>query len=360
LAAWADANCPEGNPKDAAPPVRFPEGWRLGKPDLVLAADDDMIVGPNGRDLFRCFVMPTNLKEDVYVSAVEVRPSNPRVVHHAILVIDTRGQGRKLQEAARAAEAKTPKVNTARDDHFNDGSAIDRGPGYTKAMGVGFIPQGGLSGWAPGMTAHHLPDGVGFYLPKNADVVMQVHYHRNGRTERDRTQVGLYFAKKKVERPLQGGIIAGGMGSTPLRLFFAIPPNDAHYRVDGNLWATKDFTLVSIMPHMHMIGKEIKVTLTPPDGPAQTLLAIKHWDYNWQETYFLKEPLLVKAGTQLHVDAVYDNSSANPRNPFDPPRRITFGEQTYNEMCFVFLAGYSGTGRRLPLTPLTPKKDTEK
>jgi hypothetical protein len=227
-------------------------------------------------------------------------------------------------------------------------------------MGVGFIPQGGLSGWAPGQTAYHLPDGVGFPLPKNSDVVMQIHFHRNGRTERDRTQVGLYFAKKKVDRPLAGSVIAGGKGTGPLRTFFSIAPGDDKFQLDGDMWATKDFTLLSIMPHMHMVGKEIAVTLTPPDGAAQTVLAIKQWDYNWQETYFLKQPLQVKAGTRMHVDAVFDNSDKNQRNPFTPPRRITFGEQTFNEMCFVFLGGYSDYGRILPLTPFEPKKDVPK
>ncbi len=354
LAAWVDADCPEGNPKDAPPAVQFPDGWQLGTPDLVLTVDDEFTLGPTGRDLFRCFVLPTGLKEDVYVSAVEVRPSNPRVVHHALLFIDTKGQGKKLQDAAEAVEAKRSSVADA-DDHGADGSILDRGPGYTKAMGIGFIPQGGLSGWAPGHQARHLPDGVGYHLPKQSDVVMQVHYHRNGRTERDRTRVGLYFAKKKVDKPLQSGVIAGGKGTGPFRTFFSIAPGDRSFTLEGDMWAKNDFTLLSVMPHMHMVGKEIAVTLTPPDGPEKTVLAIREWDYNWQETYFLKEPLAIRAGTRFHVRAVYDNSDKNPRNPFNPPRRITFGEQTFNEMCFVFLGGYSSSGRRLPLTPEAPK-----
>ena len=356
LAAWADSGCVEGNKADAPPPVKFAEGWQLGTPDLVLSAEEDFTLGPTGRDLFRCFVLPTNLKDDVYVSAVEVRPSNPRVVHHALLFIDTAKQGRKLEEQFQAAEANKPKVASSSDSHLADGSVLDRGPGYTKAMGVGFVPQGGLSGWAPGQIGYQLPDGVGFFLPKNSDVVMQIHFHRNGRTERDRTQIGLYFAKKKVDRPQQGHVIAGGKGSGPLRTFFTISPGDANFRLEGDMWATKDFTLLSVMPHMHMVGKEIAVTMTPPDGEEQTVLAIKQWDYNWQETYFLKQPLQVKAGTRFHVDARYDNSTANPRNPFNPPQRINFGEQTTNEMCFVFLGGYSGAGRLLPMSPLNPNK----
>jgi peroxiredoxin len=351
LAAWVDGGTPAGDPKDAPPPRKFPEGWQLGTPDLILTAEEDFTLGPTGRDLFRCFVLPTNLTEDTYVAAVECRPSNPRVVHHTLLFIDTTGSGRKLDKAA--------KVKKPQGDQHPSESTLDGGPGYTVTMGVGFIPQGGLGGWAPGQMPRFLPENSGFFLPKGSDVVMQVHFHRNGRIEKDRTQIGLYFAKHKVERPWRGSQIAGRAG--PLRLFFAIPADAEHHLVKGDLWATGDFTLHTIMPHMHMVGKEIKVTMTPPEGPSQTLIAIKEWDYNWQETYILKEPIHVKAGTNFHVDAYYDNSSKNANNPFNPPRRITFGEQTFNEMCFVFLGGTANGGdRKLPVTPNSPKKGAEK
>ena len=190
---------------------------------------------------------------------------------------------------------------------------------------------------------------------KGADVVMQVHYHRDGRVEKDRTQIGLYFAKKKVEYPYQAGVIAGGSGLGVLKFMFSIPPGEERFKLEGDTWATKDFTLISLMPHMHLLGKEIQVTMTPPGGKEQKLLAIKSWDYNWQETYRLKEPIQVKAGTKFHVEAYYDNSDKNPLNPYSPPRRVTLGEQTTNEMCFVFLGGYSDSERtKLPLSPLRP------
>ena len=126
------------------------------------------------------------------------------------------------------------------------------------------------------------------------------------------------------------------------------------------MWASQDFTLHTISPHMHMIGKEIAVTMTPPDGPARKLIAIKEWDYNWQETYIFKEPIQVKAGTRFHVDAYYDNSDKNPHNPSSPPKLVTFGEQTFNEMCFVFLGGTSerpGRGSADDEDCPTPKKE---
>jgi peroxiredoxin len=333
LAAWADNGTAEGNPKDAPPPLKFVEGWRLGTPDLVVSVPDDFQIGPTGNDVFRCFVLPTGLTEDKFVDAVEVRPGNPRIVHHALLYVDTAGQGRKLEQQQKETPTKDP----------HGGNEKDKGPGYYGGMGVGFTPTSGLGGWAPGQLARFLPEGTGIRVPKGSDIVMQIHYHRNGKLEKDRTQIGLYFSKKKVDRPFQSGVMAG--------IFLAIPPGNERFVVTGSSTVLEDMTLFNIMPHMHMLGKEIKVTMTPPEGKPALLFHIKDWDYNWQETYIFKEPLKIKAGTKLELEAIYDNSEGNPNNPFSPPKAVTFGEQTFNEMCFVFVGGISErAGQRLPMT----------
>jgi peroxiredoxin len=330
LAAWVDGGTPEGDPKDAPPPKKFIEGWQLGTPDLVLTVPEEFTLGASGKDVFRCFVLPTGLTEDKYVTAVEVRPGNSRVVHHSLNFFDLSGRARQMEKAERERVKKPGEQ--------------DHGPGYSVAMGLGFIPEqgkfGGVGGWAPGQRARHLPDGYGFPLPKGSDFVFQIHYHRNGRVEKDRTRVGLYFAKKPGVRPYKSAVIPG--------LFVAIPAGQERFEVNGTIEVDQDCVLRSVMPHMHMLGKEIKVTLTPPGGAARTLLAITDWDYNWQETYILKEPLEVKKGTKFRVEAVYDNSDKNPNNPFSPPQWVRFGEQTDNEMCFVFLGATSdGPGGRI-------------
>jgi thiol-disulfide isomerase/thioredoxin/mono/diheme cytochrome c family protein len=320
LAAWVDDDTPQGDPKDAPKPREFTDGWQLGKPDLVLTVPEDMVVGAAGRDLFRCFVLPTGLTEDKYIVAVEVRPGNKRIVHHTLNFFDTTGQARKL--------AQKEKDRTKKPDEK------DRGPGYSVAMGIGFIPSpdkfGGLGGWAPGQLARQLPAGYGYPLPKGSDVVLQVHYHRNGRLEKDRTSIGLYFAKSnKGIRPFKAAVIPG--------LFLAIPAGAEKYRVTGSIECLEEGDLRSVMPHMHMLGKQIKVTMTQPGGKPQTLIDIHDWDYNWQETYFLKAPIKVQSGTKFVVEAIYDNTDRNPNNPFKPAQWVRFGEQTDNEMCFVFL-----------------------
>ncbi|MBY0230692.1 MAG: redoxin domain-containing protein [Gemmataceae bacterium] len=339
LAAWADAGAPEGNPKDAPKPRTFTDGWQLGKPDLVLTVPDDFTLGASGKDAFRCFVLPTGLTEDKHVVAVEVRPGNKRVVHHSLNFFDTSGSARELEREEKERKKK-------------DGEK-DAGPGYAVSMGVGFTPAkagtfGGLGGWAPGQMPRFLPEGYGYPLPKGSDFVLQLHYHRNGREEKDRTSVGLYFAKKKGIKPYKNITMRGS--------FLFIPAGEADFKVKSGLEVEADCELHSVMPHMHMLGRRIQVFMTPPGGKETVLLGIDDWDYNWQETYFLKEPLKIKKGTRFRLEASFDNSAKNPSNPFNPPRFVIFGEQTDNEMCFVFLGATSDATRsRLPTKPFAVK-----
>ncbi len=315
LTAWVEGGTPAGDPAQAPPPRRFEEGWQLGQPDLVLEMGEEFELGAGGTDLYRCFVLPTALPEEKYVTAVEVRPGNRRIAHHALLFVDKRGQARRLEEQARQRPA-----------------GADRGPGYSLPISLafwpGFLPTNALSGWAPGILPQPLPAGVGYRLPKGADVILQMHYHRTGKVEKDRTSVGLYFAKD-ANRHVQGLLVPAS--------FLTIPAGDARHRVEGRMWVRQDCQLHTIMPHMHLLGRYIKVTMTPPGEPTRTLIEVNDWDFNWQENYFFREPLAVKSGTRFDVEGIYDNSAANPVNPFQPPRRILAGLQTTDEMCIGFL-----------------------
>ena len=355
LAKWIDNNCPAGDAKDAPPPKKFTNGWYLGQPDLILSAEEDFILGPTGKDHFRVFVMPTGLTEDKYVTAVEVRPGNPRVVHHTLNFYDATGNARKMQQEAKAKLKENPPGK----------DAVDVGPGYVTGMGIGFRinpsdlisgkpPVGALAGWAPGILPKYLPDGTGYFLPKGSDFVMQVHYHRDGKLEKDRTQVGLYFAKKPVEKPMLGLVVPGRFkteDNTATGRFARmgyIPAGDEHFVGRGSLIAMEDCTIYLVTPHMHLLGKSIKITMTPPDGKPEVIIDVADWDYNWQETYVLKEPVKVKSGTRFDIEAVYDNSAKNPNNPSNPPIDVRFGEQTTNEMLFGFLGATKTSKGALP------------
>ncbi len=329
LAEWADGGRPRGDPGTAPPPANFAGGWTLGPPDLILSPKEDFTLGATGGDLFRCFVFPTDLAEDKFVTAYEVHPGARQAVHHTLHFLDTQGRGRKLEERERNRPRRPDEK--------------DSGPGYNMRMLPGFIPDGDVGGWAPGISSQFLGGGpgdeIGYFLPKKSDIVVQIHYHRTGKVEKDRTQIGLYFSKKPKCKPLQTMIIAGQ--------FLSIPAGKDNMSVKGSIWAAQDCTLYNVSPHMHLIGKKIKLSMTPPNGPTTTLVGIDSWDFNWQEVYVLKEPIRIKENTRIDLEAVYDNSPKNPQNPFNPPRTIRLGESTNSEMCLGFLDCVSDDGSRI-------------
>lgn len=305
LAKWADAGAPAGRRADAPAPRKWADGWTLGTPDLVLKMPEPFSVEATGDDVFHCFVLPTGLTEDKQVVAVEVRPGNARVLHHVLNFVDTAGRGRKLDEK-------------------------HAGVGYpTSPGGIGFFPSGDVGGWAPGNLPRFSPEGVGRFLPKGSDIVIQVHYHKTGKPETDQTSIGLYFAKAPIQKQLR---------TWPLTsLAINIPPDEPRHEVKAKMVVPADVHALTITPHMHLLGKEMKVTATFPDGKEQSLVLIKNWDYRWQDTYRFREPVALPKGTRLDLTAYFDNSTANALNPNNPPKRVTFGEQTTDEMCFAFI-----------------------
>lgn len=309
LRAWADAGAPRG-PAAGPPPPPPPssDGWALGPPDLVLEMDEEYAVPATGDDVYRCFVMPTHLPEDRFLTAIEVKPGNPRVVHHTFSYIDVRGLGRSRD----------------RDDP---------GPGYPCFSGfTGDRVFGALGGWTPGNEAHAFGDGIGLHLPKDADVVVQVHYHPSGKPEVDRTRLGLHFAKKPVRQSLQW--ISACADPETLEL----PADDPDIVIRTHLTIPMDVELQAMTPHTHLLGRSFAAEVDLPDGRTIPLIAIDDWDFNRQDTYYLREPLRLPAGSVVRVEGRFDNSSANPRNPNRPPRLVRWGEGTKDDMLILFLA----------------------
>ena len=304
---WVAAGAPEGNPNDLPPARQWPKTWTLGAPDAILAPESAYEVPSTDRDLYRCFVIPTRFPEDIYLSAVDFIPGNRQIVHHVLTYLDTTGTSVKLDE-------------------------LDPGLGYTCFGGPGFLPAGGIGGWAPGMRPQAKPDGVGTLLPAGARVVLQVHYHnRRGVTESDRTQIGLYFSKKPVDKRVRAipvmnrtFLIPAGEGRHEVRASYTVP-------MGRNLHA------IGIAPHMHLLGREMKVTATYPDGTVQSLIYIDDWDFHWQGNYTFAKSVPLPGGTRIDVHAIYDNSTANRRNPTSPPRDVRWGEETTDEMCIAFV-----------------------
>ncbi len=298
LDAWAAAGAPEGDPAEIPPLVENNSGWQLGEPDLVLTMGDEYLVPADGPDVFRYFVIPIDIPENQIVVGVEFRPGNPRVVHHAILYLDSTGEARRRD-------------------------ALDPEPGYEGGLVPGFA-AGTLGFWAPGYTPRRLPRGIGQKLAQGSDLALQLHYHPSGKAEPDRSQVALYFAERPVDRYLSTLAL--------IDLAVDIPPGETSHRMKYSFTTPVELELLDVTPHMHLIGTEMKVTATLPGGEEQ-LLVWSDWDFNWQDQYRFRQPLRLPAGTRFDLEAVYDNSSGNPANPNVPPARISLGEMTTDEMC---------------------------
>ena len=190
------------------------------------------------------------------------------------------------------------------------------------------MPTGGLGGWAPGAMSRLLPDGMGKFLRKGSDLVLQVHYHPDGKAETDQSVVGVYFTKSPVRK------IVGGIAVRTRNL--DIPPGERRYHATAQSDPLPvDVQAIGIAPHMHYIGKEMKVVAESPDGKTIPLIWIKDWDFNWQGQYQYQTPVKLTKGSVIKLDAYYDNSAENPSNPSKPPRRVRWGEQTTDEMCLL-------------------------
>lgn len=309
IARWVDSGCAEGDRRHLPPAPDFVDGWTLGEPDLILSPEEDFELAADGEDVYRCFVIPTDFDTDRYVVALEVAPGNPRIVHHVIAFLDTSDRSTALDDQA-------------------------AGPGYPTSQGYpGFLPAGGLGGWAPGNRPTPLPDGMAKVLPAGAKVVMQVHYHKTGRVETDRTRLGLRFSRTTVKRAVRALPVMPPGARWNMR----IPAGDDNFEVRASLNLPDDVLGVAVTPHMHLLGKDMRLDATLPDGDVLPLLYVNRWDFNWQETYHYRDLVNLPRGTRLDLVAHYDNSADNPRNPNRPPRLVRWGEQTSEEMCIAFL-----------------------
>lgn len=304
LVAWVDGGSPEGDPGDLPAPLKFDGGWALGQPDLILKMSKSFSVPTSGSDIYRCFSLPTNLPADTYVSAFQVAPGDATVVHHVIMYSDPAGLSKQLESSP--------------------------GQGYPCFGDPGFNPDPSfLAAWAPGVRPSFMNVGTAMRIPKNGYMAMQVHYHLNGTSTADQTQVGIYFANWPVDKLVTSTIL--------LNTSFLIPPGNSHYPVSASEMVPVKLHVVNVLPHMHLLGRESHVSLLSPDGQTSTpLIDINDWDFNWQGFYDYVQPVAVAPGSRIQFTKYYDNSVNNPKNPNSPPIAVGWGEQTTDEMAVAF------------------------
>lgn len=292
LLAWIDAEAPEGDPGDAPGSIAWVDGWNIGEPDAVLEIPAPIEIPAEGFVDYQYVYVPTDFEEDRWVQSMELRPTAPEVTHHVLTFIEEPG----LDCNAR------------------------REPGDP-------VPQCGIDGFfagtVPGAVGQYFPEGSAKLLPKGATLKFQLHYTPNGRATADRTRLGLVFADGPPERVVET--------ASAWTTDFEIPAGAPRHEVSADFTFERPGTVLSFTPHMHTRGVAFRYDLIEPDGSSRTLLDIPRYDFNWQLSYVLAEPLEVQAGTRIRATGVFDNSPENPFNP-DPTVEVYFGEQTYEEM----------------------------
>ena len=296
---WVEQGAVEGDAADLPTLPEFTEGWQLGEPDVVLTMQAPFTVPAEGVDVFRNFVLPIPVATPRWVKAVELRPGNPRVVHHAVMQVD-------------------PSRSSQRRDEEDAESGF---PGMDMA---GSEPPGGqLIGWTPGK----LPiadERLAWRLEPGSDMVVQLHMLPSGKPEQVAPIVGLYF----TDQPSGEQAVSLLMRNDQID----IPAGVSDYVIEDSLTLPVAVEALGIYPHAHYLGKSIEAFASLPDGRKQWLIKIPKWDFNWQDDYRYRQPLHLPAGTRIDMRFVFDNSSANALNPHSPPQRVSFGNRSTDEM----------------------------
>ena len=296
IVAWVDQGAREGDAKDLPKKPDFLDGWNVPKPDVVFYMPQEYAVPASGVVEYKYFTVPTNFTEDRWIQAAEIRPGNRGVVHH-IIVFSQKGADRRL-----------------------------------------------IVGYAPGEQAAVIPEGSARKIPAGSDLIFQVHYTPNGTETKDKSYVGFVFSKTKPEHEI--------LTRPVLNARFAIPPGDPNYKVESSYTFSDDAHIYSLMPHMHLRGKDFLFKATYPDGSSKIILSVPRYDFSWQSYYILKEPFAAPKGTRIDCLAHFDNSEQNKYNP-DPRKEVRWGDQTWEEMMIGWMSytlDHPGPNSRDPLS----------
>jgi Flp pilus assembly protein TadD len=311
FAEWMAQGKPRGEPADLPPRPHFTGRWQMGVPDVILRMAKPFVLPASGSDIFRNFIIPSGLRETKYVLGIELRPGNTRVVHHANVVLDR-------TRALRKRDGEDGRPGFAGMDVITEAAAGD------------FDPDSHFLFWKPGSVLRPEPDDMSWRLDPGTDLVLNLHLQPSGKRETIQLEVGLYFAPRPPTRfPMLIQLEHDGA--------IDIPPGGHRFAVTDSLTLPVDVDVLAIYPHAHYLGKRIEAWATLPDGTRRWLIRIPDWDINWQAVYDYRRPIALPKGSQVGMRVTYDNSTANPRNPNHPPKRIRTGNRSEDEMGHVWL-----------------------
>ena len=336
ITAWVDAGAVEGNAKDLPPAPKFTEGWGI-KPDVVLSMDEEYTLDASGPDEYQYFEIATNFTEDKYIQMAEARPGNRKVVHHIIAFVVPPGQP-SLKSVSKEMRAKAIEMSLMGSPFYRDGLLIrmkadtpifDHAKDVPEKLRDVNSVDDFLSAYAPGHNPDVWEPGTAKKIPAGAMIRLQVHYSKvAGSEQKDRSMIGLVFAKEKPQKVLATRAIAN--------MFFKIPANAGQHKVTAEWTAWRDTTVYTLMPHMHYRGAAMEYVATYPDGKTETLLNVPQYSFAWQAGYSFKTPKLLPKGTKVVVTGTFDNTARNKFNP-DPSKEVRYGEPTYDEMMIGFM-----------------------
>jgi mono/diheme cytochrome c family protein len=300
LARWSESGSAEGDAADLKVKPKWEDGWKLGKPDVIVEMPEAYELAADGHDIYRNFVIRAAVPENRFVVAAELRPGST-AVHHAFIKFDRRGGAHRLD-----AKDKQPGY-----------------PGMNPGPGIE-TPSGSLSSWQPGHMPQRAPDDMAWLLPGKADLVLQMHLQPTGKPEKIKASVGFHFTDRPPTRvPVILCIRSTGID---------IPPGATDHPVESEYTLPVDGEVLAVLPHLHYLGKKIHAWAELPNGRAQELLLIKQWDFHWQGDYRYVTPVSLPKGTKVRMRYTYDNSDANPRNPNHPPVQVRYGPESTDEM----------------------------
>ena len=305
---WIDDGELEGNPTDLPPQPRFAEDWQLGKPDLIVRADQPFTLPARGTDQYWNFILRLPINETRWLKAAEIRPGDKRIVHHANILVDRMEVARQLEQKAGAGF-----------------SGMD-----LRIESEAFDPDSHFLFWKPGTAPYVYPDGMSLRLDKGTDLVLNTHLQPSGKAEIVQPSVGLYFTDKPATlHPM----LLQMENDTALD----IPPGAKSFAVSDDFKLPDDVDLLAIYPHAHYLGKDLHAFATFPNSTKKDLIHIPHWNLNWQAVYRYEKPVFLPKGTTISMRYLYDNSADNVANPNHPPQRVLAGNRASDEMAHLWL-----------------------
>jgi tetratricopeptide (TPR) repeat protein/mono/diheme cytochrome c family protein len=305
---WVAQGAVEGAPSDLPPRPDFVEGWQLGKPDLIIQAEKPYQLPASGSDQYWNFIFRTPVRQTRWLKAMEIRPGDKRVVHHANVLVDR-------TESARSQEP-SPGSGFA-------GMEI-------KIESEAFDPDSHFLFWKPGTVPYTEPNGMALRLDAGTDLVLNIHLQPSGKQEWIQPSLGLYFTDRAATVfPMLLQLENDGK--------LDIPPGDKNFVVTDEFTLPEDVEVLAIYPHAHYLGQDLQAFATLPDGARKSLIHIPDWNLNWQAVYRYASPVQLPAGTVISMRYSYDNSEDNVRNPNDPPKRVAGGNRASDEMAHLWL-----------------------